>query len=101
MLNKFQPTQQEITDYCNYSQINADCLTDTTYALTESETTLLGAVNEEKTLDIYKKKCIERKSNCKWLCKMSGKIFKRRKDVCKSIIKNYSDKLDNLKKDVN
>jgi len=76
-------------------------LIDTTNEASERELNQLGAVDEEKAMNIYIKNRMKRISHHNWKCKMSGKIFKRRRDVRKNIIKNYSGILDNLKKEVN
>lgn len=96
-----QPTQQDITDYCNNFQTKANSLTvSSTVVITENELVQLGAKQEEEEIEKFVTTNTQEISKDKWLCPLSGKKFKGPEFVRKHIFNKHIDKLDDVKKEV-
>lgn len=99
--NSFQPTQQEITDYCHNFQTKANSLTvSTPQEVSEKELMQLGAKIEEEEIEKFVTSNTQEISKDKWLCPLSGKKFKGPEFVRKHIFNKHIDKLDDVKKEV-
>lgn len=69
--------------------------------ISEKELLQLGAKIEEEEIEKFVTSNTQEISKDKWLCPLSGKKFKGPEFVRKHIFNKHSDKLEDVKKEVN
>lgn len=69
--------------------------------ISEKELLQLGAKDEEEEIEKFVTSNTQEISKDKWLCPLSGKKFKGPEFVRKHIFNKHTDKLDDVKKEVN
>ncbi|XP_069705569.1 serrate RNA effector molecule homolog isoform X2 [Periplaneta americana] len=98
--SKLQVTQQEISDYCRtFEQKIASFLQPAT-KITDEEYNKLGHKDPVVEVEKFIQANTQELAKDKWLCPLSGKKFKGPEFVRKHIFNKHSEKVDEVKKEV-